>query len=390
MDAGRVKKAIQEIRAGRMVILVDDEDRENEGDLCMAAQFVTPEAVNFMARHGRGLVCLTLTEEHATRLQLSPMVDRNTSPYGTAFTVSIEAARGVTTGISTHDRAHTILTAVADDARADQLVRPGHVFPLRARQGGVLARVGQTEGSVDLARLAGLKPAGVICEIMRDDGTMARMPDLEDFSRRHGVMLLTIQDIISYRLQRESLVRRVHTQPGVELRVPGMRALTGWTAHAYVNTVNDMQALALVKGEILPGDVAVVRVQPHTVLGNVFGVGHPDQGARIRRALDVIEEAGKGVLLYLHSAPNLVGELAGNFSAPGGRSSAMVMRDVGIGSQILHDLGVETMKLMNNPARIPGVEGFGLRVVEFLPFDEDERRGADVLSIKPGSGGRGA
>jgi len=383
MDQTRVKQAIQEIRAGRMVILVDDEDRENEGDLCMAAQFVTPESVNFMAKYGRGLICLALTEGWCDRLQLPMMVERNTSPYGTAFTVSIEAARGVTTGISTEDRAHTILTAVADDARPEHLARPGHIFPLRARKGGVLARVGQTEGSVDLARLAGLKPAGVICEIMRDDGRMARLPDLEEFGKKHGIQLLTIQDLIAYRLQRESLVRRVESR-AIDLAVPGLRPLTGWTAHVYDNTVNDMQALALVKGDILPGDVVVVRVHPHTVLGNVFGAGSVDQAGRIRQALEAIDAAGKGVLVYLHSAPNLAAELAGNFSAPGS-TSGLVIRDVGIGSQILRDLGVEKMRLMNNPGRIPGVEGFGLEVVEFIPFVGERERGGQVVPFKPGS-----
>ena len=314
------------------------------------------------------------------------MASENTSPFQTAFHVSIEAATGVTTGISAHDRAHTILTAVADDARPDHLSRPGHIFPLRARKGGVLARVGQTEGSIDLARLAGLKPAGVICEVMRDDGTMARLPDLEEFGKKHGIPLLTIQDLIAYRLQRESLVKRVASR-AIDVAVPGMRAMPGWTAHVYENTVNDMQALALVKGEILPGDVVVVRVHPHTLLGNLFGVGPVDQTGRIRQALELIESAGKGVFVYLHGPPDLQGELAGNLKRPGS-TAGLVMRDVGIGSQILRDLGVEKMRLMNHPGRIPGVEGFGLEVVEFIPLG-GEHRGGQVVPFKPGGGPRG-
>ncbi len=295
----RVQQALSEIAAGRMIVLVDDEDRENEGDLTMAAEKVTPEAINFMARHGRGLICLTLTEERADRLELPLQeVRRGGPPLGTAFTISIEARRGVTTGISAADRAHTILTAVAKEARAEDLITPGHVFPLRAKRGGTLVRTGQTEGSVDLARLCGLEPAGVICEIMNDDGRMARMPDLEKFAASHGLMILTIADLIEYRLQHESLVERAATcmlTPGV-----GPHPLAEFRAYVYRTSVEKTEYLALVLGEIGDGtDPVLVRVQTTCLPGDVFGSIACDCGAQLRAALRRIETEGRGVLLYV-------------------------------------------------------------------------------------------
>src|SRR6266849_7270891 len=288
-----VEEAIAEIRAGRMVVVVDDEDRENEGDLTLAAEKVTPEAINFMAKHGRGLICLALTEERLDYLRIGPMTAVNDSPYGTAFCESIEARHGVTTGISAHDRARTIQVAVDPQSRPSDLVRPGHIFPLRARKGGVLVRAGQTEGSVDLARLAGLNPAGVICEVMNDDGSMARMPDLQKFADQHGLHLLFVADVIHYRLQRESLVRR-----GAEARVPTqfggeMRCI------AYENDVDTAQHVAFVKGSWERDEPVLVRVHSKCLTGDVFGSKRCDCGPQLRRALRMIEEAGKGVLVYL-------------------------------------------------------------------------------------------
>ncbi|MFL5368865.1 MAG: 3,4-dihydroxy-2-butanone-4-phosphate synthase, partial [Myxococcales bacterium] len=289
----RVDKALDELRAGRMVILVDDAERENEGDLVLAAQYVTPEAINFMARYGRGLICLSLTEEQVRKLALPMMVHENESTYSTAFTVSIEAARGVTTGISAADRATTIRAAISPDAKPSDVVRPGHVFPLRARKGGVLVRAGQTEGSVDLARLAGLNPAGVICEVMNEDGTMARTPDLEQFSARHHIHIVGVGDVIQYRMQRERLVRRA-----VEARVPTefggeMRCI------AYENDVDNLHHVALVKGTWAPEEPVLVRVHSKCLTGDVFGSQRCDCGPQLHRALQMIDEAGKGVLVYL-------------------------------------------------------------------------------------------
>ncbi|TMA17148.1 MAG: 3,4-dihydroxy-2-butanone-4-phosphate synthase, partial [Deltaproteobacteria bacterium] len=289
----RVEKALDELRAGRMVILVDDADRENEGDLVLAAQHVSPEAINFMAKHGRGLICLSLTEDQVRRLALPMMVQENESTYSTAFTVSIEAAHGVTTGISAADRATTIRAAINPDAKPADVVRPGHIFPLRARKGGVLVRAGQTEGSVDLARLAGLNPAGVICEVMNDDGTMARMPDLEKFSARHRVHIVGVGDVIQYRMQRERLVRRA-----VEARVPTefggeMRCI------AYENDVDNLHHVALVKGTWHPDEPILVRVHSKCLTGDIFGSQRCDCGPQLHRALQMIDEAGKGVLVYL-------------------------------------------------------------------------------------------
>jgi 3,4-dihydroxy 2-butanone 4-phosphate synthase/GTP cyclohydrolase II len=354
----RVERAIDEIRAGRMVVLVDDEDRENEGDLCMAAQRCTPEAVNFMARHGRGLICLTLTDDHLRRLGLTMMVSENRAPMGTAFTVSIDAADGITTGISAADRARTVQVAVAPEATQRDIVTPGHVFPIRARDGGVLVRTGQTEGSVDLARLAGLAPAGVICEILNDDGTMARMPDLEAFARAHGLCIVTIADLISYRLQRESMVRRspprvVRTEPWGE-----------FTLYAFESDLEPLVHLALVRGVIDADRPTLVRVHAENVLTDVFGVADGARGNLLRGAMDRICAEGSGVLLYLQRSQHP--QRTTTRAERGSRS--MVMRTIGIGCQILSMLGVHDIRLLTNtPHRMPALDGYGLRIVEEVP-----------------------
>ncbi|MBI3378498.1 MAG: bifunctional 3,4-dihydroxy-2-butanone-4-phosphate synthase/GTP cyclohydrolase II [Nitrospirae bacterium] len=371
-----IDEAIDDIAKGRMVILVDDEDRENEGDLCMAAEKVTSDAINFMAKHGRGLICLSLTPERVGELKLQMMTDDNTSPFGTAFTVSIEAKRGVTTGISASDRATTILTAINPNTKPEDISKPGHVFPLRAKRGGVLQRAGQTEGSVDLVRLAGLYPAGVICEIMNDDGTMARVPQLAEFAKKHSMKIVTVKDLIKYRMRAELFVRRI--------AVTKLPTEFGgdFTAVAYANDMDSNVHIALVKGEIKHEDEVLVRVHSECLTGDVFGSKRCDCGEQLHKAMELIKKEGKGVVLYMRQEGRgigLVNKLKSYELQDKGLDTVEAniklgfkpdLRDYGIGAQILVDLGVRKMRLMtNNPKKIIGLEGYGLKVVERVPVE---------------------
>jgi 3,4-dihydroxy 2-butanone 4-phosphate synthase/GTP cyclohydrolase II len=370
-----IEQAIEDIRQGKFVVVVDAADRENEGDLTIAAQFATPEAVNFMTKEGRGLICLCLTEDRCDELGLRQMTERNETPYGTAFTVSVEAREGVTTGISAPDRSRTIQVAIDPKAKSDDLVQPGHVFPLRARDGGVLMRAGQTEAAVDLARLAGLIPAGVVCEIMNEDGTMARVPDLIPYCERHGVKLVTVADLIEYRRRHEQLVERMTT-----VQMP--TAYGDFTAVAFRETLTGKHHVALVKGDVDGADDVLVRVHSECLTGDVFHSLRCDCGEQLEQALRQIAAEERGVLLYMAQEGRGIGllnKLRAYELQENGYDTVEAnlelgfqpdMRDYGIGNQILADLGLTTIRIItNNPKKITGIEGFGLEVVEQVPIE---------------------
>lgn len=376
-----IEQAINDFRSGKMVILVDDEDRENEGDLTIAAEKVTPEAINFMCRHGRGLICLAMTSKRADELNLPLMVQDNTSLFQTGFTISIDAKEGTTTGISAADRAKTILTAISDDTKPSDLARPGHVFPLRAKSGGVLVRTGQTEGSVDLARLAGLKPAAVICEVMNEDGSMARLPQLVEFANKHDIKIVTIADIIRYRMRYESLVHREALA-----QLPSEYA-DDFKIIGYTNDIDKATHVAVVKGEIKKDEPVLVRVHSECLTGDVLGSLRCDCGWQLRRSLEMIGEANVGVLLYIKQEGRGIGlhhKLKAYALQDNGLDTVEAnerlgfdadLRDYGIGAQILVDLGIRKIKLLtNNPKKIVGLEGYGLEVVERLPIETKPSR----------------
>ncbi|MEK6536935.1 MAG: bifunctional 3,4-dihydroxy-2-butanone-4-phosphate synthase/GTP cyclohydrolase II [Actinomycetota bacterium] len=370
-----IEEAIEDIKAGRIVVVCDDEDRENEGDLTMAAQFATPDAINFMAMYGRGLICMTLTPEKCIELDLPQMVQNNEATFSTAFTVSVEARHGVTTGISAADRAHTIQTAIKPGAKPTDLVQPGHVFPLRAKPGGVLERTGQTEAGVDLARLAGLEPTGVICEIMNEDGTMSRVPDLIPYCKKHNLKMITVADLIKYRRRNEKLVQRV-----ADARLP--TRFGDFRAIGYRSLLDNEEHVALVKGDVDGAENVLIRVHSECLTGDVFGSMRCDCGEQLYHAMRMIEEEGMGVILYMSQEGRGIGILnklrayelqeqgMDTVEANEELGFPADLRDYGIGAQILVDLGLTTIRQMtNNPKKIKGLEGFGLKIVERVSIE---------------------
>ncbi|MGZ5423474.1 MAG: bifunctional 3,4-dihydroxy-2-butanone-4-phosphate synthase/GTP cyclohydrolase II [Candidatus Aminicenantales bacterium] len=371
-----VETALEAVRAGRMIIIIDDEDRENEGDLMVAAEKVTPEIVNFMARHGRGLICLPLTRERLEELQLPLMVNENTARFQTAFTVSIDAKECVTTGISARDRARTVLVAIDPATKPDDLARPGHIFPLQAVEGGVLARAGQTEASVDLARMAGLTPAGVICEVMNEDGSMARRPELEEVSRRFGIPILTIADLIRYRMNHETLVRKLE-----ETDLPTSHG--HFRLHVYEDVIRGEHHVALVKGDVAGGEPVLVRAHSQCLTGDTFGSARCDCGEQLRLSMEMIEKEGRGVVLYIMNHEGRGIGLANKIRAYAMQDKGADtveanrklgfkpdQRDYGIGAQILVALGIRRLRLItNNPRKFIGLAGYGLEIVERVPLE---------------------
>ena len=389
MSFATIDEALADLRSGKMIIITDDEDRENEGDLCCAAEFATPETINFMATHGRGLICLSMSAERHDELQIPMMVQHNTSKFGTAFCVSIEAKRGVTTGISAYDRSTTIQVAIDPNAKPEDLARPGHVFPLRASEGGVLQRAGQTEASVDLARIAGLYPSAVICEVMNPDGTMARLPYLTDFAEKHDLKIVSVADLIEYRLNNERFVQRVAS--------PALPTMHGnFTIIAYENNIDHFNHLALVMGDISDGEPALVRVHSECATGDIFGSSRCDCGPQLHKALDMIAEEGRGVLLYLRQEGRGIG-LVNKLKAYELQDSGVDTvdanrhlgfkddeREYGIGAQILADLGVRKIRLMtNNPRKFIALSGYGMEIVERVAIEiEPSEHNQDYLETK--------